>query len=362
MRERSSPALGRKLTKGGLGLAAALTLWTTAPAVWAAPIQGAGSTFAAPAILQWSRDYTALRADGGDYVSPDWRVDYEPIGSLSGVMRLAQPEVDFAATDAPFSAEDLDARGWMQFPIVMGGVAVIANLEGLAPGELKLSGSVLARIYLGEIERWSDPAIAELNPGLALPEAEIAPLHRADGSGSTLAFTTFLSRSSPEWAAKVGADTLVAWPAGRGQKGTGGLAALAGSTANSLAYLEYGQALRSGAPLAALQNQAGEFVVPNAQSLRAGLEAADWSAAKGFVADLSDLTGAGAYPIAVATYAVVPKDRGLARLGRVHDLFRVAFAQGADEAEALGYVPVPPGLVKEIEAYWTRNGVVVPSL
>lgn len=337
---------------GALGLAALAMVG----AAQAEPIRGAGSTFAAPVLSQWSRDYEAARADGGDYVSPDWRVDFEPMGSLSGVMSLARPEMDFAATDAPFPAEELKARGWTQFPVVMGGVAVVAKVEGFAPGELRLSGPVIAEIYLGHVTNWSDPAIAALNPGRALPDAEIAPLYRVDGSGTTLAFTNFLAETSPQWRAALGADTLVAWPVGRGEKGTGRLAALAGSTANSLAYLEYGQALRSGLAFAAIENQNGEFVKPEPEAFAKGLEAVDWDAAKGFVADVANLPGAGAYPIAVATYAVIPHDRGAARAKRVMDLFRLAFsAQGSAQAAALGYIPAPPRLVGLIEADWAKS-------
>ncbi|WP_205619242.1 phosphate ABC transporter substrate-binding protein PstS [Neomegalonema perideroedes] len=338
----------RIMLTGALGLVAALA----ATSLQAAPIQGAGSTFAAPAIQRWSRDYEALRADGGDFVSPDWRVDYEPVGSLSGVMRLAQPEVDFAATEAPLTAEELEARGWIQFPILMGGVVATANLEGVPSGELRLSGPVLAGIYLGEITRWSDPVLAGMNPGLSLPDAEIEVLHRADGSGSTQVFTSFLSETSPEWAGKAGSDLLIAWPVGRGEKGSGGLAARAAATPNSLAYVEYGQALRQGLPMAALLNQAGEFVAPSPESFRIGLDGVEWSAERGFLADTTNLAGAGAYPVAVATYAVLPKDRGAHRLRRVFDVFHIAFSQGADEAEALGFIPVPPRLAERIEAYW----------
>lgn len=355
-------AHGLRTSGAKTGLAGALCLAAALAAtnLQAAPIQGAGSTFAAPAIQRWSRDYEALRADGGDFVSPDWRVDYEPIGSLSGVMRLAQPEVDFAATEAPLTVEELKARGWIQFPIVMGGIVATANLAGIPSGELRLSGPVLAGIYLGEITSWSDPTIAEMNPGLKLPDAEIAALHRADGSGSTQVFTSFLSETSPEWAEKAGSDLLIAWPVGRGQKGSGGLAALAAATPNSLAYLEYGQALRQGLPMAALLNQAGEFVAPGPESFRAGLDGVDWSAERGFLADTTNLAGAGAYPVAVATYAVLPQDRGAHRLRRVFDVFHIAFSQGADEAEALGYIPVPPRLVGEIEAWWAS--VVPPAV
>lgn len=321
----------------------------------AEPIRGAGSTFAAPVINQWSRDYEAMRTDGGDYTSPDWRVDYEPVGSLAGIMRLNQPEVDFAATDAPLPPEDLAERGWAQFPIVMGGIVVVANLGEVGAGQLRLSGPVLADIYLGKIMRWSDEAIKALNPDLDLPDEAIEVLHREDGSGSTLTFTSFLSETSPEWREQHGAATLIEWPLGRSTKGTGGLAALTAATRNSISYLEYGQVVRAGLPFVSLENQAGTFVRPDPEAFQAGLATVDWDAAGGFYADTTNLAGDAAYPMAVVTYAVLPKDRGQGRTNRVLDLFRLAFQQGADEAAALGYIPVSRELAGKIEAYWASS-------
>lgn len=336
---------------GFLGLAA---LASGTPA-HAEPIRGAGSTFAAPIINQWSRDYEAMRTDGGDYTSPDWRVDYEPVGSLAGVMRLRQPEIDFAATDAPLPPEELAARGWAQFPIVMGGIVVVANLDNVGAGELRLSGPVLADIYLGKIGNWSDPAIAALNPGLQLPDAAIEVLHREDGSGSTLTFTGFLSATSSEWKERHDADTLIQWPVGRGEKGTGGLAALTGATRNSIAYLEYGQVVRAGLPFVTLQNRAGAFVRPDPEAFRAGLAAIGWNGGESLNADAGIPDAAEAWPMAVVTYAVLPKSRGQGRINRVLDLFRLAFSQGADEASALGYIPISPELAGRIEAYWADD-------
>jgi phosphate transport system substrate-binding protein len=338
----------------GLALMISATPFLAANA-HADPIRGAGSTFAAPIIHLWSRDYEAVRTDGGEFTSPDWRVDYEPVGSLAGVMRLDQPETDFAATDAPLPSEELTKRGLAQFPIVMGGIVAVANLDGIGAGELRLSGPVIADIYLGKLTKWSDPAIKALNPDLTLPDAAIEVLHREDGSGSTLTFTSFLSKVSPEWKEKVGADTLVKWPLGRAEKGTGGLASLTTATKNSIAYLEYGQVVRLGLPYAALQNQSGAFIRPSPEAFQAGLDTVAWNAATGFAADTTNLAGEKAYPMAAVTYAVVPKDRGEGRINRVLDLFRLAFGAGADEASALGYIPVPPKLVAAIEAYWTAN-------
>lgn len=350
-----SQARGLSGARGALVAVAALAGLALAAPVQADPIQGAGSTFAAPIINQWSRDYEAIRIDGGDYTSPDWRVDYEPVGSLAGIMRLAQPETDFAATDAPLPPEDLAKRNLAQFPIVMGGIVVVANIDGVGAGQLRLSGPVLADIYLGKIANWSDPAIKSLNPDLALPDTPIAVLHRADGSGSTFTFTSFLSKVSQEWREKHGADTLIAWPVGRGEKGTGGLAALTAATKSGIAYLEYGQVVRAGLPFVSLQNANGAFVRPEPSAFQAGLATVTWDAARGFHADTTNLAGADAYPMAVVTYAVVPKDRGQTRINRVLDLFRVAFSQGADEASALGYIPVSPELAGRIEAYWAEN-------
>jgi phosphate transport system substrate-binding protein len=330
-------------------LAAATLVGTAAQAE---PIRGAGSTFAAPIIDQWSRDYEAARTDGGDFTSPDWQVDYEPIGSLAGLMRLDQPDIDFAATDAPLSADDLNERGFAQFPIVMGGIAVVVNIPVIAPGKLRLSGPVIADIYLGKITKWSDPAIVEMNSGLKLPDTTIAALHRNDGSGSTYTFTGFLSKVSPQWRDTVGSNTLVNWPHGRGEKGTGGLAALTRATENSIAYLEYGQVVRLGLPYVSIQNQSGAFVTPDPQSFRAGLATVNWDAARGFGADTTNLAGDNAYPMAVVTYAIVPTNRGEERGNRVRDLFRLAFEQGAEAASALGYIPVSPDLSEKIHAYW----------
>jgi phosphate transport system substrate-binding protein len=318
----------------------------------AEPIKGAGSTFAAPIIQQWSRDYEAARADGGDYTSPDWKVDYEPVGSLAGVMRLDQPEMDFAATDVPLPPEVLTQHGWAQFPIVMGGIAVVANIAGIGAGELRLSGPVVADIYLGKITNWSDPTIKALNPERDLPDAVIQVLHRQDGSGSTFAFTSYLSKGSPDWRERFGADALIAWPLGRAEKGTSGLASLTAATRNSIAYLEYGQVVRLGLPFVSLQNAAGAFVRPEPTSFQIGLATIGWDATRGNHADITASAGAAGYPMVVVTYAVLPKDRGPERINRILDLFRLAYAQGSSKASELGYIPVSPDLATRIKAYW----------
>lgn len=350
-----SPARARR--RGGMWFAGACLLAATTFAMpaRAEPIRGAGSTFAEPVISQWSRAYEAVRTDGGDYTSPDWRVDYEPVGSLAGIMRLAQPEMDFAATDAPLSPDEVTQRGWTQFPIVMGGIVAVANIDAARSAPLRLTGAVLADIYLGKVGNWADPAIRALNPDLTLPDAAIQVLHRQDGSGSTFTFASFLSKTSAEWREKLGADTLIHFPVGRSAKGTGGLAALTVATPNSIAYLEYGQAVRAGLPLVSLQNREGTFVRPEPAAFQAGLAAVAWDAERHFHADTTNLPGAAAYPMAAVTYVVLPKGRGFNRSNRVIDLFGLALRSGAAEATARGYIPVPPELAGRIEAYWAKN-------
>lgn len=341
----------------GAVLAAAVMLFgALGGSASAEPIRGAGSTFAAPVIAEWSRDYEAARADGGDYVSPDWKVDYELVGSLGGIMRLDQPELDFAATDVPLSHAELVKRGRQQFPIVMGAIAVVANVEGVAPGALKLSGPVLADIYLGRIRSWSDPKIKAINPDLDLQDLRIMVMHRQDGSGSTYALTRYLAASSPEWKSKYGADTLVSWPLGTSQKGTAALLGAVAATDGAIGYADFGQTERARLAFALMENGAGKFVAPGPAGVEAAADTVVWSGAESFFASLADGAGDAAYPLSVTTFAVVPvAGRVPERVGRVRDLFRVAFAQGAADARALGYVPLPPALVAEIETYWSAG-------
>ncbi|WP_442578269.1 phosphate ABC transporter substrate-binding protein PstS [Mesorhizobium sp. ASY16-5R] len=334
-------------------VAAALSL--AAPAQ-AEPIRGGGSTFAAPLIGKWARIYKDARADGGDYFTLDWTVDYERVGSLAGLMRLEQPEMDFAVTDVPVDAAELEKRGRQQFPIAMGGIAVVVNLDGVQAGGLKLTGPLLADIYLGKIRNWSDPAIKAANPELTLPDLAIGLVHRQDGSGSTFVFTKYLSASSADWKAGPGADTLVAWPLGIGAEGTGKLIEAVRATKGAIAYAEYGQVERSGLPFAAIRNKAGNFVNPDPAGVQAAAHAVAWDQLPHFGASLTDQPGAAAYPISTATFAVVPvRDRSADRYGRVHDFFRLAFDQGADDAAALGYVPLPDDLVKLVKKYWDKD-------
>ncbi|CAN1515120.1 PstS ABC-type phosphate transport system, periplasmic component [Rhabdaerophilaceae bacterium] len=319
------------------------------------PIRGAGSTFAAPVVAKWSESYKKERADGGDFISPDWIVDYELVGSMAGIMRLSQPELDFAASDVPLTSDELAKRGLQQFPFVMGGVAIVVNIDGVAPGALRLNGPVLADIYLGKIQNWSDAAIKSLNPELKLPDQRITVNHRKDGSGTTYVLTDYLSSISAEWKTKYGADLLITWPLGTSSEGSQGLLRAIRSTKGSIGYVEYGQVSRAGLAFAAIQNKAGNFVKPEPAGVQAAASAIDWSKTKDFSTSLADQPGADAYPISAATFAIVPvQGRAASRYRRVHDLFALGFDKGAADASALGYVPLPAPLVEQIKSYWAK--------
>lgn len=349
----------RGQTNASVLLTALLIIFSFGLSVTAAvaePIRGAGSTFAAPIIGKWARIYKDARADGGDYFTLDWTVDYERVGSLAGLMRLDQPEMDFAATDVPVPAAELAKHGRQQFPIVMGGIAIVANLDGVSAGKLRLTGPVLADIFLGKIKNWSDPAILALNPDSKLPDLAISVIHRQDGSGSSFALTSYLSAASDEWKAGPGADTLIKWPVGQGAEGTQKLIAAVQATKGAVSYAEYGQASRAALAIAEIQNNAGTFAMPDAAGVQAAASSVAWGQANGFAASLINQAGKDAYPISTATFAVVPiAGRSVHRYTQVHDFFRLAFDEGADEAEALGYVAVPKELVALIKQDWDKD-------
>lgn len=317
-------------------------------------VQGSGSTFALPVISAWKTSFLNKRADGSDFFVDDLGVDYEPVGSLAGIMRLAQADIDFAASDAPLPPDELTKRDLAQFPLVMGGLAVVVNLDALPTGTLKLSGDVLAKIYLGQIKNWNDPAITALNPGFGMPDLAIAPLHRADGSGSTLTWTRYLSAANAEWKAGPGADTLVEWPAaGKAAEGTSGLIALTKATPGAIAYVEFGQAQRQDLPAAQITNRAGNFVAPSAEIFASTAASAQWDATKGFYLQLADADTADAYPLAAVTFALMHKtQRSSARTRRTLFFLAHGLDYGGKDAAALGFVALPAPLVEKIKTYW----------
>ncbi|HVY33177.1 MAG TPA: phosphate ABC transporter substrate-binding protein PstS, partial [Caulobacteraceae bacterium] len=254
----------------------------------AADISGAGSTFANPIYSKWAEAYKAATGVG---------LNYQSIGSGGGIKQIEAKTVQFGGTDKPLNPTELNTYGLAQFPTVVGGVVPIMNLPGVQPGQLKLTGAVLAAIYIGDIKVWSDPRIAALNPGLKLPRLPLTVVHRSDGSGTSFIFTTYLSSQSPAWAKRVGASDSVAWPTGLGGKGNDGVAAFTKQTIGSIGYVEYAYAKQNRMIYALMQNAAGAYVAPTAASFAAAAANADWTKAPGNYLLLLNQPGAGSWPI-----------------------------------------------------------------
>jgi phosphate transport system substrate-binding protein len=310
-------------------------------------MSGAGSTFIYPVLAKWAAVYAEKTGN---------HVNYQSIGSGGGIAQIKAATVDFGATDKPLDPETLTKLGLGQFPLVIGGIVPVVNLDGVKPGELKLSGPVLADIYLGKVTRWNDPAIMKLNPGVTLSSGKITVVHRSDGSGTTFNFANYLSKVSPEWKSKVGADTSLSWPTGVGGKGNEGVAAYTKQIKGAIGYVEYAYVMQNKMNYALLENAAGKFVTPNAQSFQDAAATADWAHAKDFYLIMTNAPGPNAYPIAATTFILmykVPKDP--ARQKAVLDFFAWALRNGQADAESLDYVPLPPSLVAQIEAYWKSD-------
>lgn len=339
-----------------LAFLAALFLIASGLPAPAEPIHGAGSTFAHPVIAKWSESYLTDRAGGTDITFMGSGIDYEPVGSLAGILRLSQPEMDFAASDAPLPPDELKKFGYVQFPLVVGGIVPVVNLDNIAPGGLQLSGEVLADIYLGKIQSWSDPAILALNQGLKLPDLKITVVHRADGSGSTFNWTSFLSAASPEWQSKYGADTLISWPLGTSVERSSGIVGAVKATKGAIGYVEYGQVVRAELIYATVKNRAGKFIRPEPESFAIAAAKAPWSADNGFHLSLVDSAEADAWPITAVTYILMRRDPdSVSRARQALWFFNHALTRGAADAHALNYVPLPDPLVEQIKAYWTRE-------
>ena len=315
----------------------------TREASGAVQITGAGSTFVYPVLSAWSADYAKQTGQA---------INYQSIGSGGGISQIKAGTVDFGATDQPLDPKELAGAGLAQFPIVIGGVVPVVNLGGIAPGKLRLTGPALADIYAGKIKRWNDPVIAGLNPGLALPPAEIAVVHRSDGSGTSFNFTHYLSQVSLTWKAGPGEGKTVSWPTGVGGKGNEGVAAYVKQIPNSIGYVEYAYVLQNQMPFALLQNAAGNFVAPNAASFQAAAAGADWKNAQDFFLVMINAPGANAYPITATTFVLMhrqPKDKG--RSDAALKFFRWALEHGQGQAQKLDYVPLPADLVGQVGNY-----------
>lgn len=313
----------------------------------AADITGAGSSFAAPIYLAWGD--AAKKTIGVN-------LNYQSIGSSAGQNLVTAGTVDFGASDAPVSGEKLTAASLRQFPTVAGGIVPIINVPGIESDQLKLTGPVLAEIYMGTITNWNDPKIAALNPGLSLPDLPVASIHRADGSGTSFVFTSYLARVSPAWKENVGAATSVQWPDGSGARGNDGVGAAVRATEGGIGYVEYSYARHNHIPTVQLKNHSGFFVSPDSTSFAAAAGSADWTHAANYAVDMLDSAGEKTWPIMSATFVLMPataKDpvRGVA----VRRFFDNAFRTGDTTAKALDYVPMPEAVKQKIEAeYLTK--------
>jgi phosphate transport system substrate-binding protein len=325
-------------------LVAALALALAATAAGAVDLSGAGATFPAPVYAKWAETYRGQTGVG---------LNYQAIGSGGGVRQIKAKTVAFGASDKPLTAAELNQAGLVQFPTVIGGVAPVANLPGLPANRLRLSGAVLADIYLGAVKRWGDPRIAALNPGLKLPNLPITVVHRADGSGTSYLFTTYLALKNPTWAKQVGGADAVEWPTGIGGKGNDGVAAFVKQTPGAIGYVEYAFAKQNRLPTVVLQNKAGAFVAPVSASFSAAAASADWSKAPGYYLLLLDQPGAGAWPITGATFVLMHKEQANAAQGQaVLKFFDWAYKTGDAQAAQLDYVPLPAAVKALVRKTW----------
>jgi phosphate transport system substrate-binding protein len=309
----------------------------------AADLTGAGASFPAPIYGKWADAYQ--KATGN-------KINYQSIGSGGGIKQITAKTVDFGASDMPLKPEDLDKSGLMQFPTVIGGVVPVVNLAGVKPGELKMTGALLADIFLGKITKWNDKALAELNPGIALPATDIGVVRRADGSGTSFIFTNYLSKVSEEWKSKVGEGTAVQWPVGLGGKGNEGVSAFVQRLPGSIGYVEYAYAKQNKLTYAILKNAAGNFVAPDDLTFKAAAAGADWTKSS-FYEILTNEPGKDAWPITGATFILMQKVQDKPAQGtEVLKFFEWSYKNGVKMAEELDYVSLPDALVKLIHTSW----------
>jgi phosphate transport system substrate-binding protein len=343
----------KKIQKGGtmkivLRFALALALIFSFSHVEAADVlNGAGATFPYPVYSAWAYDYNK---------ATDVQFNYQSIGSGGGIRQITDRTVDFGASDAPLPPEQLEKDRLLQFPAVMGGVVPVVNIEGIAPGQMKLDSEAVCKIYLGEIKNWDDPKIKSLNPGLKLPNHEITVVHRSDGSGTTAIFTNYLSGACPAWKEKVGAGTSVNWPVGIGGKGNEGVANYTARAADSIGYVEFAYAVQNKLAYALLKNPAGNFVAPSFESFEDAAATANFDPAKNFYLWLVNAPGKHAWPIAGATFILLAKEKTDSNK-KVVKFYNWAFNHGDSKAKELIYVPLPKTLKNKIRGYWKQHGI-----
>ncbi|HEX8403628.1 MAG TPA: phosphate ABC transporter substrate-binding protein PstS [Duganella sp.] len=316
-------------------------------AVSAADMTGAGATFPYPIYAKWAEQYKAATGNG---------LNYQSVGSGAGIKQIKAKTVDFGASDMPLKAEDLDAEGLMQFPAIMGGVVTIVNLPGITPGQLKMTGQVVGDIYLGKITKWNAPEIAAINPGVKLPAEDITVVHRADGSGTSFLFTDFLSKTNPDFKAKVGSGTAVKWVVGVGGKGNEGVAANVQRIKGSIGYVEWAYAKKNKMSHTQLKNKDGNFMQPDDEFFKAAAANAEWTKTPGFGVVLTDQAGKNSWPITGVSFILMHKVQADAAKGKeVIKFFDWAFKSGANSAVELDYVPLPASVIKLVQDSWKAN-------
>jgi phosphate transport system substrate-binding protein len=327
-----------------LAAAALVAGAAVASPVLAQDVTGAGATFPAPLYSRWAADYNK---------ATNIRINYQSVGSGAGLRQIRGKTVDFGASDMPLTDDELKKDGLVQFPTVIGGVVPVINIRGIDTRQLRLTGPVLADIYLGKITKWNDPAIVALNKDLKLPDAQIAVVRRADGSGTTFIFTNYLSKVSPEWKSRVGEGTAVNWAVGMGGKGNEGVAAFVQRLPNSIGYVEYAYAKQNKQPYALMQNAAGNFVAPDDLTFAAAAAGADWS--KTFYQILTNQPGKDAWPITGATFIMMHERQDKPQQAAASlRFFDWAFKNGDKSASDLDYVPLPESVENVIRQQWAR--------
>lgn len=312
----------------------------------AADVMGAGSTFVYPILSKWAATY---------HEKTGARVNYQSIGSGGGIAQIKAGMVTFGASDKPLAPDELSKSGLAQFPLVVGGVVPVVNVDVAAAAPLKLTGTVLADIYLGKVTKWNDPAIGALNPGVALPDQKITVVRRSDSSGTTFNWVNYLSKSSEEWKTKVGNDTVVQWPVGVAGKGNEGVATYVNATKGAIGYVELSYAVKHKMKYAQVKNKAGVFVDPSAASFQAAAASAEWKA-EDFYEVITDAPGKDSWPIAATTFVLMYKDPKNAPASKeALSFFKWALESGQADAQKFDYVPLPSTLVQQIEAYWVKQ-------
>lgn len=310
-------------------------------------ITGAGASFPFPVYSQWANKYHEMTGV---------KLNYQSIGSGGGIAQIKAKTVDFGASDAPLNAEELNEAGLMQFPMVMGGVVLVVNLDGVAAGQVKLTPAVLADIFLGKITKWNDAALTAINAGVTLPDLDITVVSRADGSGTTWIFTNYLDKISPEWHEKVGTDKAVEWPLGVGGKGNEGVSQYVMKVKGAIGYVEFAYALQNNMAYTQLQNGAGQFVAPTIESFQAAAANADWANAPGFYMVLTNQPGDASWPITGASFILIYKEQADAKIAEAMlNFFDWGFKHGTDIAKALNYVPMPESVIAQVESLWKSS-------